>query len=63
MYDDFEKFQMDKSLVFCGGYALSRLVQFSYYIPVVGIPYHTTEPPKIKDKFPFGDAINFLFTD
>ena len=38
------------------------LSNFSYYISVVSILHHTTEPPK-RANFLFSGAINFLLTD
>ena len=63
MYNDFEMFQIDKSSVFFAEPTLLvDLSNFSYYISVVRILHHTTEPPK-RANFLFGGAKNFLFTD
>ena len=62
MYSDFEMFQSIKVQCFAEPTVLVDLSNFSYYISVVSILHHTTEPPK-RANFLFGGAINFLFTD
>ena len=62
MYSDFEMFQSIKVQCFAEPTVLVDLSNFSYYISVVSILHHTTEPPK-RANFLFGGAKNFLFTD